>query len=147
MTLHSLRGHLLYVAPIRIGLGVLCLVAGRAAGVGSAAGLLAFGSGVFAIVFLAFNDPRRAFLRAREPEPLPAGGYEFASPVRQAVAALFPSTAGLSVLALIAIFVQPVLAVLLGGISAGLGVGAVMNVPRADPTIWYDRRSGRVYRR
>jgi hypothetical protein len=51
------------------------------------------------------------------------------------------------VLAAIALVPQPVLSVLLGGISAGLGVSALLNVPRADPTLWYDRRTGRLYRR
>jgi hypothetical protein len=147
MTLHSLRGHLLYVAPLRLGLGVVWLVAGRLAGAGGTPALLAFGCGLFAIVFLLFNDPRRAFLRRGEPEPLPHSGYSFASPARQAVAALFPSTVGLSVLAAIVIVPQPVLSVLLGGISAGLGVAALLNVARADPTLWYDPRTGRMYRR
>jgi hypothetical protein len=147
MTLHSLRGHLLYVAPIRIGLGVVWLLAGRAAGVASAGALAAFAGGVFMTVFLMFNDPRVAFLRRTEPEPLPAGGFVFASPLHQALAALFPSTVGLSVLAAIAIVPQPVLSVVLGGISAGLGITGLLNVPRADPALWYDRRTGRLYRR
>lgn len=147
MTVHSLRGHLLYVAPIRVGLGVAWLLAGRAAGVSPASALGAFGGGLFMTVFLMFNDPRVAFLRRGDPEPLPADGVVFASPVRQALSALYPSTAGLSVLAAIALVPQPVLSVLLGGISAGLGVSALLNVPRADPTLWYDRRTGRLYRR
>lgn len=147
MTLHSLRGHLLYAAPMRLGLGVAWLFAGRAAGVSSASALAAFGGGLFMMVFLMFNDPRLAFLRRGDPEPLPADGVVFASPVRQAVSALFPSTAGLSALAAIALIPQPVLSVLLGGISAGLGVSGLLNVPRADPELWYDRRTGRLYRR
>ena len=147
MRLHSLRGHLLYVAPFRIGLGVAWLLIGRAAGVASAGALAAFAGGAFMTVFLAFNDPRVVFLRRTDPEPLPADGFVFASPLHQALAALFPSTAGLSVLAAIAIVPQPVLSVVLGGISAGLGVGGLFNVPRADPTVWYDRRTGRLYRR
>lgn len=147
MTLHSLRGHLLYVAPLRIGLGVMWLPIGRAAGVASASALAAFAGGVFVTVFLMFNDPRRAFLPRREPEPLPLDGFVFASPFRQALSALFPSTAGLWVLAAIAIVPQPVLSVLLGGIASGLGVSALLAAPRADPALWYDRRTGRLYRR
>jgi hypothetical protein len=147
MTLHSLRGHLIYVAPLRLGLGVAWLLIGLATGVPSAGALGAFAGGLFMTVFLMFNDPRAAFLQRREAEPLPSDGFVFASPLRQALSALFPSTAGLSVLAAIAVVPQPVLSVLLGGISAGLGVSALLNVPRADPTLWYDRRTGRLYRR
>jgi hypothetical protein len=147
--LHSVRWHSVYVAPLRLLLGIGWLFAARAAGASGAGAVLAFGSGAFFTVFLSFNDPRSRFLRrlvGGEPKPLPADAT-IASPVRQALTALLPSTAGLSVLAAIAVVPKPVLAALLGGISAGLGVAGLMHAYVADPALFFDRRTGVTYRR
>lgn len=147
MTLHSLRGHSLYVAPIRVALGLVWVLAARLSGASSGSAWLAFATAVFATVFLYFNDPRARFLpRGREPQPLPAGSA-VASPARQALRALFPSTIGVSILAAIAVVPQPVLAAFLGGVSAGLGVAGVVAAFRADSDLYFDPRRGTLYRR
>jgi len=146
MRLHSLRNHSLYVAPIRIGLGLLWLALSRVAGLTQASAVLAFGGGLFVIVFVAFQDPRVAFLRAGEPEPAPPDA-QCAGVVEQALAATIPSTLGVTVLAAIAIWFQPVLAAIMGGISAGLGVAGVLRVWQVPADLWFDRRTKVLYRR
>jgi len=135
-----------YVAPIRLLLGIAWLAGARLAGSDAASALLAFGSGAFFFVFLAYNDPRSRFLPRSTPRPLPADAT-VESPVRQALASLLPSTAGLSVLAAIVVVPQPVLAALLGGITAGLGVAGVLRALTADPTLYVDPHTGVVYKR
>lgn len=146
LTLHSLRDRSLYVAPIRIGLGIAWLVASRVAGSPGNGAVLAFAGGAFAIVFFLFNDPRGRFVRRGEPRPAPEGA-PVAGPLRQAVAATVPSTVGVSVLAAVAVSFQPTLSALLGGISAGLGVAGALYALRADPSLYVEPRSGVVYRR
>jgi hypothetical protein len=146
VTLHSLRDRALYVTPIRVGLGVLWLVAARIAGAPATGALLAFGGGAFLIVFSLFNDPRARFLRRAEPRPAPAG-VEVAPRLTQALGATMPSTVGVSVLAAIAVVPQPTLAAFLGGISAGLGVAGAFSALRADPMLLVEPRTGILYRR
>jgi len=137
---------MLYVAPIRIGLGVLWLVAARLAGAAGPSAVLAFGGSTFVVVFLSFNDPRHAFLHGGEPEPAPLDAT-YARPLEQALAATLPSTVGVGVLALAAVAWQPILTALLGGISAGLGVAGVLRALTVDPALWFDRRKKLLYRR
>ncbi|HKU59136.1 MAG TPA: hypothetical protein VJP39_05975 [Gaiellaceae bacterium] len=102
----------MYLALIRVALGLMWVVAARIAGASSAPAWLAFATAVFATAFLCFNDPRtRAVQRPREPQTL--------------LRSLFPSTIGVSVLAAIVVAPQPVLAAFCGGVSAGLGVAGV----------------------
>lgn len=146
MTVHSLRGRTLLVIPIRVALGVVWLAAARLAGSGNAPALLAFAVGTLGITLAALNDPRARFAHgAVEPLPLPAGAAVASRP-RQALAAMVPSTIGVSVLAAIALEPQPTLAALLGGVSAGLGLAALISVGRIDPSLYADPKSGVVYR-
>lgn len=146
MTLHSLRDRALYVTPIRIGLGVVWLVAARIAGTPGTAALLAFAGGTFVIVFTLFNDPRSRFLRRGETKEAPADA-SIASPVRQALHATLPSTVGVSALGAVSLAFQPTLAALLGGISVGLGIAGALYALRADPHLLVEPKSGVVYRR
>jgi hypothetical protein len=143
---HSVRWHSVYVAPIRLALGLVWLLAAKLAGASMPSASLAFVSSAFFLLFIAFNDPRARFLKGAEPQPLPAGA-EVASPVEQALAATLPSTVGLSVLAAIALVPQPILAALLGGVTAGLGAAGVLRAYFADPALFFDRKTGAVYRR
>ncbi len=137
----------MYVAPLRLLLGIGWLAGARLAGASPASALLAFGSGAFFFVFLAYNDPRSRFLpRTADPKPMPEGAT-VATPVRQALASLLPSTAGLSILAAIAVVPRPVLAALLGGITAGLGAAGLLRAYFVDPALFFDRKTGAVYRR
>jgi hypothetical protein len=146
LTLHSLRDRSLYVAPIRLGLGVVWLVAARLAGAPSTGALLAFAGGAFFTVVALFNDPRAAFLRREEPRAAPLDAH-VATPVQQALRATMPSTFGVSVLAAMSLLVQPTLASVLGGISAGLGLAGLLYALRADPGLYVDPQDGVVYRR
>jgi hypothetical protein len=146
VTLHSVRDRALWVAPIRIGLGVAWLVAGRLAGVASASAWIAFAAGAFVTALVLFNDPRSRFFRRHEPQPVPAGA-EVAPRWRQALSATLPSTLGVNVLAAIAFASHPGLSVLLGGVSAGLGVaGAAFGLQTASGLL-VEPRSGDLYRR
>jgi hypothetical protein len=146
MTLHSLRDRALYVTPIRLTLGLVWFVVAREAGAPGTGGLLAFAGGAFVTVFSLYNDPRAGFLRQREPKAPPADA-SVAGPVRQALHATLPSTAGVSALAAIALVFQPTLTALLGGVSAGLGIAGGLYALRADPSLYVEPRSGVLYRR
>ncbi len=147
MTLHSLRDRTLGVIPIRVALGIALLVAARLGGAAGTPALLAFVSGLVAITFLLFNDPRARFQQPHA-EPLEAPADARIAPLwRQALAATLPSTAGLAVLALITLVPQPTLTALLAGICAGLGVAAALSLPRIDPALYVDPRSRTLYRR
>jgi hypothetical protein len=147
MTLHSLRARTLLIAPVRLALGGAWLIVARAAGSGATPALLAFVVGTFGITFLAFTDPRARFARS-EVEPLPAPpGVVLAPWWRQALAASLPSTLGVSALAAVAAFPSPTLTALLGGVSAGLGIAALISLPSVDPALLVDPRSRVVYRR
>lgn len=147
MTVQSLWERTVLVIPIRVGLGIAWLVAARIAGAGSAPALLAFVVGTFGLMFAALNDPRSRLVHGEvEPLELPATAT-VAPHWRQGVAASFPSTVGVSILAAIAVVPQPVLAALLGGASAGLGLAALVSLPRIDRALFVDARSRVIYRR
>jgi hypothetical protein len=147
MTVHSLRNHSLYVAPLRVALGFVWVGAALLAGASAPGAWLAFATATFAMVFLRFNDPRARFLpRGGDPVPLPEDAT-IATPARQAWRALFPSTIGVSVLAAIALTFQPILSAFLGGIALGLGVSGVVAAYFADPALYYDPKRGTVYHR
>jgi hypothetical protein len=147
MTVHSLRERTLLVIPIRIVLGVALFVAARIAGTHDTGEVLAFVTGLVGIVFFLFNDPR-ARLRRDEGEALPLpDGATVAPRWRQALAATIPSTIGVAVLAVIALFSEATLGALLAGIEAGLGVAAALSLLRVDPALYVDPRSRVVYRR
>jgi hypothetical protein len=147
VTLHSLRQRALLVAPIRLALGVVWLAAARLAGAGGAQAVLAFVVGALGIVLAAFVDPR-ARLAQGPLEPLEAPPDAVVAPRwRQALAATIPSTVGVSILAAIALAPQPTLAALLGGVSAGLGLAALIAAPSLDRALYVDPRSRVVYHR
>ncbi|MDP9286386.1 MAG: hypothetical protein M3P41_15730 [Actinomycetota bacterium] len=147
MTLHSYRERTLLVIPIRVALGAVWLVAARLVGLASAPALLAFAVGLLGITFAVLNDPRGRF-RGEDAEPaLAPPDAVVAARWRQAIAATMPSTVGVSILAAIALAPQPALAALLGGVSAGLGVAALISVWSVDPSLHVDPKSSIVYRR
>ena len=145
MTLHSLRGRLVAVAPLRIGLGLVWLAGARVSGAGSSSALLAFATGGLLLVILAVNDPRSRFFAPGEVTSAPPDA-SVAHPVRQALRAAVPSTVGVSLLAALVVVPYPVLASFLGGVSAGLGVAGLLAAARTDPSLLVDPRTGRVYR-
>ena len=147
MTVHSVRGRTLLVIPIRLGLGVLWLVAARIAGASSGPAIVAFALGAAAVTFLAFNDPRARFARSEvEPLPLPPDAAD-APRWQQALAAMLPSTVGVSILAAVSLAVDATLTALLGGVCAGLGVAALLALPRLPADLHVDPRTKVAYRR
>jgi hypothetical protein len=147
MTVHSLRTRALLVTPIRIVLGLVLVAAARLAGASNGPALLAFVVGALGVAFLAFNDPRARFAgRSAEPLDLPEDAV-VAPPWRQALAATLPSTVGGSLLAIVALFARPVLAALLAGVCAGLGLASLISLGRIDPGLFAEPRSHVLYRR
>jgi hypothetical protein len=147
VTVHSIRERALLVIPIRVALGLLWLVAARISGAERGPAILAFVIGLLGIVIAIFNDPRTRFVQGKvEPLELPADAV-VAPAWRQALAAMLPSTVGVSVLAAIAVVPQPTLAALLGGVCAGLGVATLLSLSRIDRTLYVDPRSRVFYRR
>jgi hypothetical protein len=145
MTLHSYRDRTLGVIPIRFVLGGAWVVAAVVTGLATAPALLAFAVGLLVITFAALNDPRARFLRNAEPFRAPPEAI-IAPRWRQALAATLPSTVGVSVLAAIALVPEPTLAALLGGVSAGLGLAALISVWSIDPALYVDPRTRMTYR-
>jgi hypothetical protein len=146
VTVESLRLRLLLVAPLRLVLSGVFLVAARAAGAASGPALLAFAAGAFGIAFVASNDPRARFRRASgEPAELPADA-SVAPPWLHAVHAALPSTVGVSVLAAVALPFQPALTALLGGILAGLGLAALLTAYGMDSRLYVEPRTRVVFR-
>src|SRR5439155_27181737 len=133
--------------PIRLGLGVVWLVAARLAGSSSGPALVAFALGAAGLTFLVFNDPRSRLAHG-EVDPLPLPAEAAAAPWwRQAGAAMLPRTVGGSILTAVALAIDPTLAALLGGVCAGLGVAALLMLPRIPADLRVDPRTKIVYRR
>jgi hypothetical protein len=145
MTLHNYRVRTFGVIPIRFALGGVWVVAAILTGLDRAPALLAFAVGLLGITFLALNDPRARFQRDAEPIAAPVG-VVVAPRWEQAVSATIPSTVGVSILAAIALVPQPILAALLGGVSAGLGLAALIAVWSIDPDLYVDPSSRITYR-
>jgi hypothetical protein len=109
--------------------------------------MLAFVLGLLGIAFAIFNDPRSRF-RQQQIEPLLLPPEAVVAPwSRQALAAMLPSTLGVTALAAIAVVPRPVLAALLGGVCAGLGLATLLSLGRIDPSLYVDPKSDVVYRR
>jgi hypothetical protein len=143
----SLRLRLLLVAPLRLVLSGVSLVAARAAGAAGGSAYLAFVGGAFASLLLVTNDPRARFHRAAEPEQLPADA-QVAPAWLHAVHAALPSTVGVSVLAAATLAFKPTLTALLAGILAGLGIAAVLVLVRGvDERLYVEPRRGVLFRK
>jgi hypothetical protein len=132
---------------LRLVLGGASFVAPRPPGATSRPALLAFVGGAFGVAFLAWSDPRARFLPAsREPGELPADA-RVAPAWLHAVHASLPSTAGVSLLAAVALVFQPTLTALLAGVLAGLGVAALVAAYGIDSRLYLDPRTRAVFRR
>jgi hypothetical protein len=106
------------LAAIRFGLAGAGLGAAIAAGASRNAGVLGFALGAVGGAVFVLNDPRRRFLKATPPpgdEPW----------WRTALRWTYPSTLGLAALTGIALAFSPVLAAVLAGIIAGLGIAGL----------------------
>ena len=124
--LQSLSRRSLVVAPIRLALGAAGVTAAVAAGSPRPGALLAFAGSAVGLLIVAAGDPRRHMFRLPEDPPdAPPGAVEDGV-VQLALAAVFPSTAGVAAILVVALVFEPTLAAVMAGILAGLGVAALL---------------------
>ncbi|HUH20535.1 MAG TPA: hypothetical protein VLZ09_01585 [Gaiellaceae bacterium] len=138
------RAQALLIAALRLALAAAGVAAAVARGVerGPAVGLLAFGAGLVLFSVYAGGKPQRAARRFGDAQPAP-NDFRVERPLRALAAATYPSTIGLTVLTVIALWPQPPLAAFLAGILAGLGVMALVGVARLR--VWERARRSRFY--
>jgi hypothetical protein len=138
------RAQALLIAALRLALAAGGALAAVARGVdrGPAVGLVAFGAGLVLFAVYAGGRPQRAALRFGDPEPVPEGAA-VESRGQALVCATYPSTIGLTVLTVIALWPQPPLAAFLAGILAGLGVMALVGLARLSG--WERARGSRFF--
>jgi hypothetical protein len=135
--LSSVRVSQLLIGPIRLILAATLLGGARVAGAEADVAWLALGTGAVVILIAAALDPRRRFLApARSPEPIPAGA-RFEPWHVVALGAAFPSTVGVSVLGVVALFFEPTLGAVLAGVLAGMGLGALAS---GGMLVWWERQ-------
>lgn len=147
MLVESVRLRLALIAPLRLALSAVWLVAARADGAPSAATLIALAAGAFASAFLVTNDPFARFRKAPDKVAELPVGSSVAPAWRHVVHAALPSTVGVSVLAAIALLFQPALTALLAGLLAGMGVASLVAVYGMDGRLYLDPRTGGVFRK
>jgi len=144
LVLVEARGQALLIAALRLALAAAGTVAAVARGVdgGPALGLVAFGAGLVLFSVYAGGRPQRAARRFGDAQPVP-DDFRVESRLRALVAATYPSTIGLTVLTVIALWPQPPLAAFLAGILAGLGVMALVGLARLSA--WERGRGSRFF--
>ena len=152
LRLQSVRDRAVIVAPIRLVVGLLGLVAARAAGASAGQAFLGFAVGVLGFAFAALADPRRRFFTPRDDPRLAPAGVRYESRLEAAAGAIFPSTVGVAVLAAVALVSAPTLTALLAGGIAGMGVAAAVSVTRIvafehrlGGRLWHDRATDTFY--
>ena len=138
------RGQALLIAVLRLALAAAGVAAAVARGVdrAPAVGLVAFGAGLVLFSVYAGGRPQRAARRFGEALPAP-DDFRVESRLRALAAATYPSTIGLAVLTVIALWPQPPLAAFLAGILVGLGVMALVGLARL--TAWERGRRSRFF--
>jgi hypothetical protein len=137
------RAQALLIAPVRLALAVAGVAGARLRGVdaGTAAGSFALGAVVILFAVLASGRRQRTWAEIDAAEPAPTGAATEPR-WRTLAAATYPSTIGVSALFAIAIVKDPLLAALLAGVLAGLGLAAVAFA--AQLTLWERARAGRL---
>jgi hypothetical protein len=138
------RAQALLIAALRLALAAAGAVAAVARGVdrGPALGLVAFGAGLVLFSVYAGGRPQRAARRFGDAQPVPEE-FRVESRLRALAHATYPSTIGLTVLTLIALWPQAPLAAFLAGILAGLGVMALVGAARLSA--WERARGARFF--
>ena len=133
---------LLVLTPIRLGLGLGGLGAAALAGRTGPA-LLAFGVGTLGAAIALSADPRYSRDLLGEVPPLPAGGASYEPRLETAARGVFPSTVGVAVLTVVALFFDATLAALLAGVLAGMAASGFIAWMNLDAI---ERRNGyRLY--
>jgi hypothetical protein len=135
--LSSVRGSHLLIGPIRLILAAALWGGARIAGAEAEVAWLALGTGAVVILIAFALDPRRRFLAPpRSPAPLPPDA-RFEPWHVIALRAALPSTVGVSVLGVGALFFEPTLVAVLAGVLAGMGLGALA---AGGVLAWWERQ-------
>jgi hypothetical protein len=132
----------LVLSGIRLGLATLGFAGSIIAGVdAAAAGVgLALGAGICVLALV--TDRRWLLLGKPAAEPLPEDAGR--APMTRAVASgLLPSTVGVAVLAAISLGFQPMLAAVLAGILAGLGIVGLVSC--VEVALWERQTGAQLY--
>jgi hypothetical protein len=154
LRLQSLPRRALVIAPIRLALACIGLVAAIVAGSREAGALLAFGGATMATLLLVIADPRARFFQIPESPPeAPADASEDGLG-RLALSAAFPSTIGVAALLAVTLAAEPTLAAVMAGILAGLGLAALVGAyelqsaeRRRERRLYVERGTSRVLAR
>ena len=128
----------LALSGLRLGLAAVAAAGSIAAGAGAAAAGVGLGLGAAICGLALVTDRRWLLLGAPAAAPLPEGARS--EPIARAVAAgLLPSTVGVAVLTGAALAFQPILAAVLAGILAGMGIVSLIST--VEVVLW-ERRTG-----
>jgi hypothetical protein len=120
------RQQLLVLAPVRVGLGLAGVAAALAAGVEPRVAVLAFGVAAFGSLIVLLTDRRALLLRAQQEAAEVPEGAAAASPWEAVRIGIFPSTVGVTALAVVALAFNAVLTAFLAGILAGMGLAGLV---------------------
>ena len=139
----SLRS--LSIGPIRIALGVAGLIAVvTLTDLRLEVAVRQFFVGAIVFSFIAVaSESRRAAAGWTSDPPPPPPNARYESAVRTALDAAFPSTVGVAVLMVAALFVDVRVSAILGGLLAGMGLAAL--VVGVQLAVWERRRRVRLY--
>jgi hypothetical protein len=138
------RQRLALITPTRLALGGVFLAVALTGDTPDRSVVLAFVVGALLVAFAALSD-RRSVLRRKnkEPEPLPPTAVRDPS-WRVVLAAAYPSTFGVAVLAVIGLAAgNEVLGAVLGGAVAGLGLASAVGL--VPLLAWEHERAVRLY--
>jgi len=127
LRVHRIAHQALGLAVVRLALGLGGFLASSAVGAerGPAATGLAFGAGASALALI--SDRRWVLSPLPTVDQLPDGA-ERVGPARAIASGLLPSTAGVTLLAIVALAFEPVLSAVLAGVLVGMALVTLMGV-------------------
>lgn len=128
------------MTPVRIGLGLVGLSLASSFAPDRGPALIGFALGTIGLTVAALADPRNRFFQAQSaaPRALPDRA-RCASNWQMTRAKLFPSTVGVSLLTTAALAFEPVLAAILAGALAGMGLASLVT---GVNLLWTERQEG-----
>jgi len=152
-TLRRIVDRLVFVAPLRFALAAICAALAWLAGAPPSVLLVSFALGCIGFAGVVLTDRRAVLLGQRVRVPAPDDA-RYPGRWASAAAACFPSTVGLTVLALVGLVVSPTLTALLAGGIAGLGLAGlvaglqlVMRERAENVELYVAARSNQIYER
>ena len=138
------RSQALLIAVVRLTLAVAGLGASIARGIqgGAAIGVFALGALLLLLSVYGGGRRQRSALKFQNSGPVPPDA-RLEGWARSLAIAAYPSTIGLTVLAVLALWPQPILTALLAGILGGLGVMSLIGLARLSS--WERERGVRIF--